>query len=148
MSKSSRTKDSQTEKVPYYSATADRKRLSGPALRRFFKIMERWKIDEKSARLLLGGMSSTRFRQLKARPKGSVLNPDQLLRIICIATLDESLGAVLPKRQVNQWAQTPTMSLPGGTPLYGMIHGGTTTLWTWSQSLQKQASEFVNKQKS
>jgi hypothetical protein len=66
-------------KIPNCSSFAERKRLSGPSLRRFFKIMKKWRVGPKDVRLLLGGITSQRFKQLSARPERRVLKQDQLL---------------------------------------------------------------------
>ncbi len=54
----------QSPEIPYYSVIVDRRRLSGPALLRFFQIMKKWEVDEKDARLLLGGITKRRFQKL------------------------------------------------------------------------------------
>jgi hypothetical protein len=52
------------KKIPDYSSFTERKCLSGPSLRRFFRVMQKWKVGPKDARLLLGGITSQRFSQL------------------------------------------------------------------------------------
>lgn len=133
--------------IPNYSSVAVRRRLSGPVLRRFFKIIRKWKIRTKEARLLLGGISSRRFKQLSNRPEGRILNPDQLLRVTSVIAIDQALRELLPRRQANAWANTPDMRLPGGTPLHQMIRDGPLVLWPWRQSLERQVSELRNAQK-
>ncbi|HKU24528.1 MAG TPA: hypothetical protein VJQ54_03595 [Candidatus Sulfotelmatobacter sp.] len=127
--------------IPDYSSIVERRRLTGPALRRFFKIMRRWKVDTKDARLLLGGITSRRFKQLSTRPEGRILNQDQLLRVASVIAIDQSLHKLLPQRQADQWAQTPSRQFRGGTPLYNMLAGGALTLWEWRQSLDQRVSE-------
>lgn len=126
---------------PYFSAFADRKRLSGPALRRLFKIAAKWKLNTRDTRLLLGGMSSRRYKQLSSRPAGRVLRADQLFRVLCLIGIDRSLRNLLPRRQASNWAQTPDRRLPGGTPLYSMIHNGPTHMWDWWQRLERDMAE-------
>jgi hypothetical protein len=99
--------------------------------------MQKWKIDRKDARSLLGGVSSWRYKQLSTRPETRILNPDQLLRATCVIAIDQALRKLIPGRQADQWAQAPDMRLRGGTPLYNMIKGGALTLWAWSQSIEK-----------
>jgi hypothetical protein len=131
----------QQQEIPDYSSIAVRRRLSGPTLRRFFKIMKKWKVDTKDARLLLGGVTSRRFKLLSTRPEGRILNQDQLLRATSVIAIDRSLHKLLPRRQANKWVQTPNRRFRGGTPLYNLVDGGVLTLWEWLQSLDKQASE-------
>ena len=128
-------------RIPDYSSIAERRRLSGPALQRFFKIMQKWKVGAKDMRLLLGGITSRRLRQLSVRPEGKVLNQDQLLRVTSVIAIEQSLHKLLPKRQADKWVQTPDKRFRGGTPLYNMVQGGALTLWAWRQSLGKQVSE-------
>ena len=131
----------QPPEIPDYSSIAVRRRLSGPTLRRFFKIMRKWKVDTKDTRLLLGGITSSRFKLLSTRPKGRILNQDQLLRATSVIAIDRSLHKLLPRRQADKWVQTPNRRFRGGTPLYNMVEGGVLTLWECLQSLDKQESE-------
>jgi hypothetical protein len=131
----------QPAEIPDYSSIVVRRRLSGPTLRHFFKIMQKWKVDAKDIRLLLGGISTRRFRQLSIRPEGRILNQDQLLRVTSLIAIDQALKELLPWQQADNWARTPDMRLRGGTPLHNLIRGGTVTLWEWRQSLERQVSE-------
>ncbi|WP_348270064.1 hypothetical protein P8936_06445 [Edaphobacter paludis] len=133
----------QPAKVPDYSSSSitERRRLTGPTLRRFFKIMRKWKVSTKDARLLLGGITSRRFKQLSIHPEGRILNQDQLLRATNVIAIDQSLHKLLPRRQADKWVQAPNRQFCGGTPLYNMVGGGAITLWEWRQSLDKQVSE-------
>lgn len=124
-----------------YSSIVERRRLSGPALRRFFKIMRKWRVDMKDARLLLGGITNRRFQQLSSSPEGRILNQDQLLRVTSVIAIDQALQKLLPRRQADQWSQAPNMQFRGGTPLYNMIKGGALSLRAWRQSLEKQVSK-------
>ena len=132
---------SQPPKNPYFSAFADRKLLSGPALRRFIMIVTKWKLDTKDARLLLGGMSSRRFNQLSMHTDGRILNADQLFRVLCVIGIDRSVRKLLPRRQADRWAQTPDRRLPGGTPLFSMIHNSPTDIWQWWQRIERTVAE-------
>ncbi len=127
--------------IPDYSSVAVRRRLSGPALQGFFRIVKKWRISVKDARLLLGGISGERFKQMSTRPEGRILNPDQLLRVTSLIAIDQALQELLPPQPANAWANTPDMQLPGGTPLYHMIREGPLVLWPWRQSLERQVLE-------
>ena len=95
--------------------------------------MQKWKVDTKDVRFLLGGITSRRFRQLSTRPKGRILNQDQLLRATNVIAIDQSLHKLLPRRQADKWVQTPNRQFCGGTPLCNMVGGGALTLWEWRQ---------------
>jgi hypothetical protein len=127
--------------IPDYSSIATRRRLSGPSLRRFFKIMRKWKIGTKDARLLLGGIPSRRFKQLSSRPEGRILNQDQLLRVTSVIAIDQSVRQLIPRRQADKWALKPDRMLPGGTPLFNLIQGGALTLWRWRLFYETQAAK-------
>jgi hypothetical protein len=141
------TTNYQPPEIPDHSSIAERKRLSGPTLRRFFRIMQKWKVDPKDARLLLGGITSRRFQQLSTRPEGRILNQDQLLRATSVIAIDHALHKLLSRRQADQWAQAPNMRFRGGTPLYNMIKDGPLTLWACRQSLEKLVSESQKAEK-
>jgi hypothetical protein len=131
----------QRPEIPDYSSIAVRRRLSGPTLRRFFKIMRKWEIDTRDARLLLGGITSRRFKLMSTRPEGRILNQDQLLRATSVVAIDQSLHKLLPFRQADKWMKAPDRRFRGGTPLFNMVEGGVLTLWEWRQSLDRQVSE-------
>lgn len=103
--------------------------------------MQKWKVDTKDARFLLGGITSRRFKQLSTRPEGRILNQDQLLRATSMIAIDQSLYKLLPRRQADKWVQAPNRQFCGGTPLYNMVGSGALTLWEWRHSLDKQVSE-------
>src|SRR3546814_7454403 len=65
------------------SDRGERNRLSPAAIRAFLNIVERWRVRDEDARLLLGGMSSSSFYDLKKRPD-RVLDEDRLRRISCL----------------------------------------------------------------
>lgn len=131
----------QTPKIPDYSAFAERKRLSGPCLRQFFKIMEKWKVGPKEVQLLLGGITSKRFKQLSARPEGRILSQDQLLRVTSIIVINKSLHMLLSRRQADKWVQTPNRdSMCRRTPLSYILDGGICSIWDLRQWLEKRVS--------
>jgi hypothetical protein len=130
-------------KIADYSSFAERKRLSSPSLRQFFKIMKKWKVGPKDARLL-SGIPSQRFKQLSANPEGRILNRDQLLRVTTIIAIDDLLHKLLPSRQADQWVQTPGRDWRfrgGRTPLSDVVDGGILTLCEFRRQLEARASE-------
>lgn len=132
----------QTPEIPYYDSFADRKRLSGPDLRAFFRIMEKWEISPRDTRLLLGGISSRYYNQIKIRQKGRVLSPDRLLRVTCLIRLHKALLVLYPRRQAERWALMPNWNLPfrGATPLVYLLRWDILFLADLLQMLEKQAA--------
>lgn len=132
----------QPPNIPDYASFAERRRLSGPTLRHFFKVMSKWELDTKDVRLLLGGITNRRLKQLSSRTEGRTLSQDQLLRATSLIAIDRCLHQLLSRRQADKWARTPNRQLPGGTPLFNMIAGGLTVLWELRLSLETQVSEM------
>jgi len=130
-------------KIPDFSSFAERKSLSGPILRRYFMIMKGWKVGPKDSRMLLGGITSQRFKQLSENPEGRILNRDQLLRVTTIIAIDDSLDELLPRRHANKWVNTQSTEwrFRGRTPLSDMVDGGILTLWEIRRKLETLASE-------
>src|ERR1700750_1100652 len=73
------------------SRPEERRALSAPALRAFFNIMERWKIRDQDARLLLGGVSNCAFYQWKQNPE-RLLDQDRLMRISYLVGIFKALN--------------------------------------------------------
>jgi hypothetical protein len=130
-------------KIPGYSSFAEQKRLSGPSLRMFFKIMQKWEVDPKDTRLLLDEIASRRFNQLSVRPDGRILKQDQLLRVTSIIAMDDSLHTHLPRKQAEDWAQAlgRRCVFYGRKPLSDIVEGGHLLLWELRCRLEAVASE-------
>jgi hypothetical protein len=137
----------QTPAIPNYSSFADRKRLSGPNLRMFFRIMARWKVSPRDMRLLLGGISSRCYKQLKARQKGRILNQDRLLRVIYIIGIDKALHILLDRKQADRWVQMPSKDrrFCGTMPLRYMIQRNIPAIWKLNRLLQARTAEKLAK---
>ena len=106
-------------------------------------IMKGWKVGPKDSRMLLGGITSQRFKQLSENPEGRILNRDQLLRVTTIIAIDDSLDELLPRRHANKWVNTQSTEwrFRGRTPLSDMVDGGILTLWEIRRKLETLASE-------
>jgi len=130
-------------KIPDYSSFGERKRLSSPSLRQFFKIMKRWKVRPKDSRMLLGGITSQRFKQLSLKPGGRILSRDQLFRVTTIIAIHDSLRNLLPHGQANKWVQTSSRDrrFCGRTPLCAMVDGGILTLWELRRQLEARSTD-------
>lgn len=107
------------------SDRAERERLSAPALKAFFSIMERWGIRDEDARLLLGGVSNGPYYKWKADPD-RVLDTDTLTRISYLIGIFKALNILHGEALADEWVRLPnTNPLFGGqTPLAVMRRGG------------------------
>jgi hypothetical protein len=110
---------------------ATRARLSGPALRTFFRIMARWDVKDADARVLLGGVTNGPYYELKRHPD-RVLDTDRLTRISLLIGIFKSLNILYSETLADRWVQLPnTNRLFGGeTALAYMMRGGVPALLT------------------
>jgi uncharacterized protein (DUF2384 family) len=115
--------------LPDLSRLEERRRLSAPALRASFNILNHWKIRDEDARELLGGISNGTYYQLKKNPRspGKSLDQDQLLRISYLIGIFKSLNILYSQRLADQWMQLPNSNpiFGGRTPLDYILRGGT-----------------------
>jgi hypothetical protein len=86
--------------------------------------MRKWELDKQDVRLLFGGITARRHKQLSTRTEVRILSQDRLLRATGLIGIDRCLHRVLPRLQADKWARTPTSQLPDGAPLFKMIAGG------------------------
>src|SRR3546814_261317 len=107
------------------SDRGERNRLSPAAIRAFLNIVERWRVRDEDARLLLGGMSSSSFYDLKKRPD-RVLDEDRLRRISCLVGIFKALNILYGEALADRWMQLPsTNRIFGGiAPLVYLTRGG------------------------
>lgn len=107
------------------SDRAERARLSGDAVRVFFNIMDRWKIRDEDARLLLGGMSNGAFYGLKKSP-GRVLDEDRLRRISYLVGIFKALNILYGEELADRWMSLPNSNriFGGQTPIEYLRKGG------------------------
>lgn len=108
----------------------ERERLSGPGLRAFFNIMERWHVRDEDARALLGGVSNGPYYEMKKDPAGRVLEPDRLLRISLLVGIFKALNLLHSTQLADEWVRLPNSNriFGGATPLAYMLRGGTPAL--------------------
>ena len=103
-----------------------RKRLSGPALRTFFKIAAVWQLSVVEQRALLGWPAASTYHKYKGGDLAA-LSFDTLTRLSLILGIYKSLQLLYPEaRFADAWIRMPnTNVLFGGTsPLTLMIDGG------------------------
>src|SRR5215207_6879475 len=103
-----------------------RKRLSGPALRTFFRIASEWQLSVVEQRALLGWPAASTYHKYKAGDHAA-LSFDTLTRLSLLLGIYKSLQVLYPEpRFADAWIRMPNTNLLfGGTsPLTLMIDGG------------------------
>lgn len=118
--------------VPTDLAARDaRERLSGPGLRAFFNIMERWKVRDEDARALLGGVTNGPFYEMKRNPD-RVLDADRLTRISYLIGIYKALQILHGRSLADEWVHLPNANpvFAGQAPLAYMIRGALPAMQT------------------
>jgi uncharacterized protein (DUF2384 family) len=112
------------DSVPDLSLSNDRQRLSPSALKGYFAILDKWKLDPDHGAALLGGIPRASFYKLKKTP--TTLNQDALTRISYVVGIYKALNILLPEEHANAWMVRPNDNVlfGGRTPLTYVIHGG------------------------
>ena len=123
------------------SATAvDRKGLSGPALRTFFRIAELWRLTVEEQMTLLGVTARSTFFKWTKDPN-VVLQEDTLKRISCIVGVYEALQILLPDEEAaDEWVRRPNAApmFSGRSALDRMLSGHVADLFFVRQYLDAQ----------
>jgi hypothetical protein len=120
-------------------AQYDRKALSGPALRTFFRIAAQWNLTNDEQMTLLGAERSTFFKW--KRDRDGLLSRDTLERISYILGIYKDLHILLPNDQAaDTWVRRPnTAPLFGGkSALDRMLSGKVSDLYVVRQYLDAQ----------
>jgi hypothetical protein len=112
--------------APNFSSKAERERLSGPALKAFFNIMEHWQIRDEDARELLGGVSNGPYYQMKKKQEGRILSADELFRISYLIGIFKALNTLHRQPLADRWIRLPNSNrmFNGLAPLEYMKKGG------------------------
>ena len=116
---------------------ASSERLSGAALRTFFRIAEAWRLSAEEARVLLGNPSRSTFFAWKKAGDGQ-LTRDTLERISYILGIYKALQILLPDpAAADGWVRKPNDApLFGGHPaLRRMLSGNVADLYVVRQYL-------------
>lgn len=115
----------QAEPPPDLGARAERARLSGPALKGFFRLMAQWKVRDEDARVLLGGVSNGPFYEMKKHPE-RILDIDRLTRISYLIGIYKALHILHSSTLADEWVHLPNRNpiFGGRTPLAYMMSGG------------------------
>lgn len=116
----------------------DRKDLTGPALRTFFRIAEAWNLQEQEQMRLLGLESRSTFQSWK-RGGVATIPKDALERISYVLGIYKGLHILLPKT-ADQWVRkSNTARIFGGrSALDRMISGNVADLYVVRQYVDAQ----------
>lgn len=103
-----------------------RRRKSGPALRTFFNVAERWRLSTREAQALLGWPAASTFHKYKKGDHGT-LSYDTLIRISLVIGIYKALHILYPEAPfADRWLRMPNSHpLFGGRPALDlMVEGG------------------------
>ena len=116
----------------------DRKDLTGPALRTFFRIADIWGLKEQEQMRLLGLDSRSTFQSWK-RGAVAAIPKDALERISYVMGIYKGLQILLPKT-ANEWVRKPNKaSIFGGRPaVERMTSGNVADLYVVRQYIDAQ----------
>jgi hypothetical protein len=118
----------------------DRRALSGPALRTFFRIVDLWGLSVEEQMTLLGVTSRSTFFKWK-RAKDVTLPKDTLERMSYILGIYKALQILLPdERAADAWIRKPNAAGPfgGQSALDRMLSGHVSDLYVIRQYLDAQ----------
>jgi len=129
--------------IPNFPAYKGRKRLSGPNLREFLMIVEKWRINPKDVRRLLGGVDTQYYRLITAYPERRTLKPDQLTRVFLLLEIYYSLNKILGRKQTAKWVHQENHDwlFCGSAPLSYMVHEGILAIYALRNLLNAQTTE-------
>ena len=122
------------------STAPDRKGLSGPALRTFFRIATLWGLTVDEQMTLLGVTARSTFFKWKKNPN-TVLPKDALERISYVLGIYKALQILLPDEQAaDGWVKRPNTAPPfgGRSALDRMMSGQVADLFVVRQYLDAQ----------
>ena len=119
-------------------ASVDRKGLTGPALRTFFRIAEAWKLNEMEQMRLLGVDSRSTLQNWK-RGAVSVIPKDALERISYVLGIYKGLQILVPQT-ADDWVRKPNMAKPfgGQAAIERMTSGNVADLYVVRQYVDGQ----------
>jgi hypothetical protein len=123
----------------------DRKALSAPALRTFFRIAKLWALSIDEQMTLLGVTSRSTFFKWK-RVQDVILPKDTLERISYIFGIYKALQILLPDEQAaDTWLRKPNAAplFGGQSALSRMLSGHVSDLYVVRQYLDAQRSGWA-----
>jgi hypothetical protein len=119
----------------------DRRRLSGPALRTFFNIADRWGLTVLDQMTLLGVTTRSTFFGWKKKSQEASLPKDTLERISYILGIYKALQILLPSEDAaDAWIKQPNEAplFGGRSALDRMLSGQVADLYVVRQYLDAQ----------
>ena len=118
--------------------TLDRKGLTGPGLRTFFRIADAWRLTEAEQMRLLGLDSRSTFQNWKRGAVSSVPK-DALERISYLLGIYKGLQILLPKT-ADEWVRKPNKArvFGGRSALERMMSGNVADLYVVRQYVDAQ----------
>lgn len=125
---------------PSPSGATNRRGLSGPALRTFFRIAELWRLSVDEQMTLLGVTARSTFYKWKQN-QNTVLSRDALERISYILGIYKALQILLPSETAaDEWVKQPNMACPfgGRSALDRMMSGQVADLYVVREYLDAQ----------
>jgi len=129
-----------TSKAATTRAKLNPKTASGPALRTFFRIAERWNLNVEEQMKLLGITARSTYFKWKQDQEGR-LSMDTLERISYLLGIFKALNILLPDEDAaDQWVKKPNDGpLFGGKPaLDRMLSGRVSDLYVVRQYLDAE----------
>jgi hypothetical protein len=121
-------------------AAPERRDLSGPALRTFFNIAEKWGLSADEQVILLGRPGRSTYFRWKREPSGP-LGHDTLERISYLLGIYKALHILLPDpAQADAWVRRPNAAplFAGHSALERMLGGQVADLYSVRQYLDAQ----------
>ena len=125
---------------PTPSGGTDRKGLSGPALRTFFRVADLWDLSVDEQMTLLGLTAKSTFYKWKKNPS-TVLPKDTLERISYVLGIYKALQILLPdRRAADGWIRQPNSAVTfgGRSALERMMSGQVADLYIVREYLDAQ----------
>jgi hypothetical protein len=122
------------------SVALDRKVVSGPALRTFFRIAELWSLSIDEQMTLLGVTARSTFFKWKKGAE-TALPKDTLERISYLLGIYKALQTLLPdERAADEWVRRPNAAplFGGRSALDRMLSGQVADLFTVRQYLDAE----------
>lgn len=116
----------------------DRRDLTGPALRTFFRIAEAWGLNEQEQMQILGLESRSTFQSWK-RGAVAAISKDALERISYVIGIYGGLKLLLPA-SADQWVRKPNKAsvFGGRSALDRMVSGNVADLYVVRQYVDSQ----------
>ena len=127
------------------TTSLDRKDLSGPALRTFFRIAELWRLSVDEQMTLLGLSARSTFFKWK-RDSSVVLPKDMLERISYIVGVYKALQILLPdEKAADEWVRQPNAAplFNGRSALDRMMSGQVSDLFLVRQYLDAECGGWA-----